>query len=231
MHAAAAASLGTAGVAWSLPALAPVAPPLCALLGIPRTRIGRPGVAFLTFDDGPHPEGTPAVLEALKRGGATATFFLVGEQVVRFPELAAEIAGAGHSIGLHGYRHRNQLRLSPAAIDEDSRRGAEAIASATGIRARMYRPPYGIFSAGGLALMRRRGWETLLWSRWGRDWRARTSAEAIASRATEGLGAGDVVLLHDSDAYSADGSWRRTADALPLVLEEMARRGLRSAGI
>ena len=72
-----------------------------------------PGVA-LTFDDGPHPEGTPAVLEALARAGARATFFVVGEQVQRRPALVAEIAAAGHVVALHGYRHRLQLRLGGA---------------------------------------------------------------------------------------------------------------------
>ena len=70
-----------------------------------------PGVA-LTFDDGPHPEGTPAMLEVLARAGARATFFVVGEQVQRRPALLAEIAAAGHAVALHGYRHRLQLRLS-----------------------------------------------------------------------------------------------------------------------
>ena len=67
---------------------------------------GEPRGVGLTFDDGPHPQGTPATLDALSAAGATATFFLVGEQVARWPGLAAEIAAAGHEIGLHGYRHR-----------------------------------------------------------------------------------------------------------------------------
>jgi peptidoglycan-N-acetylglucosamine deacetylase len=231
MRAATAASLVAGGIVWSAPALAPVVPAISSLLRIPRTRIGTEPVVCLTFDDGPHAGGTPAVLAALADAGAIASFFLVGEQVVRAPALAAEIAAAGHSVGLHGYRHRNQLRLSPAAIDEDMRRGAEAIASVVGVEPRVYRPPYGVFSAAGLALARRRGLEPLLWSQWGRDWRGRITAGEIAARATHGLRAGDVVLLHDSDAYSAPGSWRRTADALPRVLDEARRRGLGTAGI
>ena len=65
----------------------------------------------LTFDDGPHPDGTPAVLEAL--GDATATFFMVGEQVERYPSLAAEVAGAGHEIALHGYPSHLHINLLP----------------------------------------------------------------------------------------------------------------------
>jgi peptidoglycan/xylan/chitin deacetylase (PgdA/CDA1 family) len=200
-------------------------PPLAAALRIPR-RDGD-GVA-LTFDDGPHPEGTPAVLAALERAGAPATFFLVGEQVERNPRLAAELTAAGHAIALHGFRHRNQLRLSTGAVREDLRRGAAAVEEATGVSPTIYRPPYGIFSAGGLGVVRTAGYAPLLWSRWGRDWRADATPDQIARRVTEDLGAGDVVLLHDADHYSAGGSHRRTAAALPRVLEAVAARGLRA---
>ncbi len=91
--------------------LAPHVPRAARGLGIQRTVSG--GVA-LTFDDGPHPSGTPAVLEVLAEAGMQATFFLVGEQVERRPALAAEIAVRGHRIGLHAYRHRPQPVLSGA---------------------------------------------------------------------------------------------------------------------
>ena len=87
--------------------LAPHVPQAAAALGIQRTVSG--GVA-ITFDDGPHPEGTPAVLEILASADIKATFFLVGEQVERRPALAAEIAGQGHLVALHGYRHRPSRR-------------------------------------------------------------------------------------------------------------------------
>ena len=132
-----------AAAAWTLPALACHVPPIAAALRVPRRTDGA-GVA-LTFDDGPHPEGTLAALAELDRAGARATFFLVGEQVQRNPGLAAEIGAAGHSIALHGFRHRNQLRLAPGVLREDLRRGAAAIEEATGVSPTIYRPPYGIF--------------------------------------------------------------------------------------
>jgi peptidoglycan/xylan/chitin deacetylase (PgdA/CDA1 family) len=205
-------ALGAAAL-WCGPGLAVHAPPLCRALRIPR-RLDVDGVV-LTFDDGPHPEGTPAVLEAL--GDARAVFFMVGEQVERFPSLAAEVAAAGHEIGLHGFRHRNQMRVTPRWLAGDFERGSEAIAQATGHAPRLYRPPYGIFTPAGLALSR--GYERLLWSKWGRDWRARTDAAEIARLATRDLSPGDVILLHDADWYSAPGSHRRTAAAVPLILE------------
>ena len=223
-------ALGAAAATWSAPAAAPHVPALAAVLGIARRVEGARGVA-LTFDDGPHPAGTPAVLGALERGGARATFFLVGEQVRRDPSLASEIVAAGHAVALHGDRHRCQLRLTPATLDDDLARVAATVAEATGGAPALYRPPYGIFSAAGLALVRRRGWRELLWSRWGCDWRANTTSAAIARRATRDLSAGDVILLHDADTYSAAGSWRRTAQALPAVLEAVALAGLQTVAL
>src|SRR4051795_13112889 len=105
-----------AAATWCLPAPAAHVAALCAPLGISRTLPpGSPGVA-LTFDDGPHPQGTPAVLEVLARHGATATFFMVGGQVVKAPALAREGVDAGHAVAIHGHGHRNLLRLPPAVI-------------------------------------------------------------------------------------------------------------------
>jgi peptidoglycan-N-acetylglucosamine deacetylase len=222
-------AIGTAScaAAWSLPALAPVMPSLCRALGIPRRLAGRGAVVALTFDDGPHPQGTPAVLEALESAGARATFFLVGEQVERRPALAGEIAAAGHRIALHGHRHRNLLRVPPAALRDDLNRARDLIGEATGRAPVLYRPPYGIFSAAGLQVARRAGLAPLLWSRWGRDWTRRATPESIASELTDGLTERDVLLLHDADFYSAEDCWRATVAALPQVFDEIQRRGLR----
>jgi peptidoglycan-N-acetylglucosamine deacetylase len=181
----------------------------------------------LTFDDGPHAQGTPATLELLAAAGVRATFFLVGEQVLRNPALAAEIVAAGHGVGLHCHRHRNLLRLTPRQAREDILRGLGIVEEATGRSPGLYRPPYGVPTAAALALARRRGWRTLLWSHWGRDWEAHATAESIAALATGGVGAGAVLLLHDADDYSAPGSWRRTVAALPRVLDTLGERGLR----
>ena len=202
---------------------------MCAALGITRTT-GAAGVA-LTFDDGPHPQGTPAVMEALAAAGATATFFLVGEQVERRPALAAELVAAGHEVALHGHRHRAQLRLTAGTVAEDLDRGAAVVEDAAGVRIARHRPPYGIYSNAGLALARERGWEPVLWSRWGKDWRRFTNPLRIAHRLTAETGAGDVLLLHDADYYSARDSWRRTVAALPFVLGELARLGLPAASL
>jgi peptidoglycan/xylan/chitin deacetylase (PgdA/CDA1 family) len=224
MRATAAAALGLAG-AWSLPALAPVVPRLADALGI-HTRTAGPGTVALTFDDGPHPLGTPAVLDALAAAGVHATFFLVGEQVARSPALAAELVAAGHAVAVHGYRHRNLLRLAPGAVSDDLDRAAATIAAATGRMPALHRPPYGIYSWPALAAVRARGWSPVLWSRWGRDWRRAATAAGIAAKVAASVRAGDVLLLHDGDQYSAPASWRATAAALPRVLETVAASGL-----
>jgi peptidoglycan/xylan/chitin deacetylase (PgdA/CDA1 family) len=218
--------MAAATAAWSSPALAPIVPAVAALLGVPR-RVDDQRVVALTFDDGPHREGTPRVLDALRQADARATFFLCGEQVERNASLASKIAGEGHSIALHGYRHRLQLRQTPRQIVRDLDHGLAAIEDATGVRPTLYRPPLGIFSFPGLRAVRERELEPLLWSRWGHDWRGGRTPAAIATEGTEDLTGGDVILLHDADHYSAPDCWRATVAALPAVLEAIAAAGLR----
>jgi peptidoglycan/xylan/chitin deacetylase (PgdA/CDA1 family) len=206
-------------------ALAPVSARAAQALSLPRLLAGAEGVA-LTFDDGPHPEGTPAMLELLARAGARATFFVVGEQVRRRPELVTEIAAGGHAVALHGYRHRLQLRLSAAEVSDDTARGIAAIEDAIGASPAWHRPPYGIYSAAGLRAAREAGLRPLLWSRWGKDWRRFTTPDRIAARTVRSLLPGDVLLLHDADFYSAHNSHRRTAVALKLIIAELRQRKL-----
>jgi peptidoglycan-N-acetylglucosamine deacetylase len=210
-----------------LPGLAAwVWPALRGPLGVEDRTSSGTGYA-LTFDDGPHPQGTPAVLEILAREGVRATFFLVGEQVRRNPSLAREIVAAGHWIGLHCDRHRNLLRLTPSQVRRDIARAQDTIERASDRAVGLYRPPYGVLNASALRIARERGWRTLLWSHFGKDWQGHATPDSIAARVTRGAGPGSVLLLHDADDYSAPGSWRRTSAALPPILEILAERGLR----
>jgi peptidoglycan/xylan/chitin deacetylase (PgdA/CDA1 family) len=205
--------------------LAPINPDAARALSLPRGLPTTAGVA-VTFDDGPHPEGTPAILDVLAAAGARATFFLIGEQVQRRPELAARIVAEGHVVALHGYHHRLQLRLSPRALNDDIRRGAAVLHQATGQPPVWHRPPYGIYSPAGLRAARDAGLQPLLWSRWGKDWRKLTTPGRIARRATRGVVGGDVILLHDADFYSAKHCYRHTVAALGPILTELQRRKL-----
>jgi peptidoglycan/xylan/chitin deacetylase (PgdA/CDA1 family) len=211
------------GVATHL--LAPVNRAAAAALTLPRTLPAAPGVA-LTFDDGPHPEGTPMILDLLARHRATATFFVVGEQVRRRPALLARVRAQGHQVALHGDCHRLQLRLGREALRDDLRRGMAAIEDALGEPPGWHRPPYGIYSPAGLAATRAAGLQPLLWSRWGKDWRRLTTPARIARRAMWALLPGDVILLHDADFYGSRGSYWRTAEAVDMMLVELSRRKL-----
>jgi peptidoglycan/xylan/chitin deacetylase (PgdA/CDA1 family) len=217
---------GLAMGSYLLPGLAFYLPRMRGLLGVEDQTASGHGYA-LTFDDGPHAQGTPATLEILAAADVRGTFFLVGEQIRRNPGLAEEILAAGHEIGLHCDRHRNLLRLAPWQVRADIARAKDTIEAATGRAIAVYRPPYGALNATALRLARGHGWRTLLWSHWGKDWQARATPESIAARVTDGAAEGAVLLLHDADDYSAPGSWRRTVAALPRVLEILAERGLR----
>lgn len=226
-HAGALLAAGAAGAAgaYLLPALAALSPALRRAYGV-RDRIADGASFALTFDDGPHPQGTPAVLEILARAGARATFFLVGEQVRRNRTLVGEIIAAGHAVGIHCDRHRNLLRLPPAAVAADLARAADTIEELAGSPLRLYRPPYGILNSAALRFAGARGWHTFLWSAWGRDWESHATAQSIACLLLRDAAPGGVGLLHDADDYSAAGSHRRTAAALPLILGGLAERDL-----
>ena len=181
------------------------------------------GVA-LTFDDGPDPDATPAVLDVLAEAGAHGVFFLVGEQVEAHPELARRVADEGHTVALHGFRHVEHAELGPA-IRDDIERGFDAVRAATGVAPRLYRPPYGRFSEHSYAAVRELGLTPVYWSAWGTDWDP-VPPERIADMAIRDLDDGIVLLLHDSARYASRPSAAPTADALPAILGEMKDRGL-----
>jgi peptidoglycan/xylan/chitin deacetylase (PgdA/CDA1 family) len=191
------------------------------------TRLPRPANAVaLTFDDGPHPRGTPAVLEALDRAGARATFFVVGEAVRRHRGLLAEILSAGHEIALHGDRHLPHALMMPRSVRRDLERGQAEVEQEAGVAVSALRAPYGAASLATLAYARSRGLTVAGWTRWGWDWRNAATGESIATAATRSLAGGEVILLHDSDAYCARDSWQATAAAVPLICARLERGGL-----
>lgn len=181
----------------------------------------------LTFDDGPDPVATPAVLDALERLGLRATFFCLGERAAAHPDLVAEVARRGHAVGVHGHRHTHHLLRAPWHPGADLDRALAALAAA-GVAPRWYRPPYGQASGATLLAARRRGLRTVLWSAWGREWAA-PDAAAVARRVTSALTPGAVVLLHDSDGSSPAGSAGRAAAALAPIAAALDEAGLRTA--
>lgn len=186
-----------------------------------------PGVA-LTFDDGPDPESTPALLDALDHLGLVATFFCLGDHVDRWPELVADTVARGHQVATHGYSHGHHLAHSPRWILQDLDASIDAL-QRVGVESRWFRPPYGQVSGPTLAAARSRHVGLVLWSAWGREWVA-PDADAVARRVIAGLTGGQdgggIVLLHDSDRLSPVGSAAKALDALGPIAEEIDRRNM-----
>jgi peptidoglycan/xylan/chitin deacetylase (PgdA/CDA1 family) len=199
------------------PALRGAVAPRLAGRGDPR------GVA-LSFDDGPDPASTPLFLDLLAEAEVRATFFLLGRMVEKAPDLAKRIVAEGHEIALHGYDHRLALLRGPMDTMRDLAHGTEVITEATGVRPRWYRPPYGVLTTWNLRAAARLRLRPVLWTAWGRDWRARATPQSVFATVTRALRPGGTILLHDSDCTSAPGSWRNTIGALPRILEHCERR-------
>jgi len=179
----------------------------------------------LTFDDGPDPDGTPAVLDALDALGLKATFFLVGEQVKAAPMLARDVAARGHEIALHGATHRPHRDMNPRDSKDEPSYGLGTIEAATARRPRLFRPPYGVFNEHSYEAVQAVGLEPVYWSAWGMDWET-ISAERIAELALGDLEAGAILVLHDSARYGHRPDVSATVDALPLIASAASERGL-----
>jgi peptidoglycan-N-acetylglucosamine deacetylase len=180
----------------------------------------------LTLDDGPDPDATPQVLDALEAAGAQATFFVLGAQLRRHTAIAHEIVRRGHEIALHGYDHQRNDRIGTARSHENVMRGYATVADALGVDCRWYRPPYGRMSAGSSRACHELGMTPVYWSAWGLDWE-RSGAVRIAQTAAEQLDDGSILLLHDSARYGRRPSALPTAQAIPLIAERAAALELR----
>lgn len=209
--------------------------PRSRLLGPNLTRLpeaaARRGEVGLSFDDGPDPEVTPAVLDLLDRRGARATFFAIGRRVEAWPGLAAEAAARGHQVENHTYRHTPGFAfLGPRGMAREVGRAQEAIAAATGRRPALFRAPAGLRNPWLDPVLWRQGLALASWTRRGFD-TVSAEPERVAARLLRGLAPGDVLLLHDGSA--ARGRSRRPVvlDVLPRLLDEIAARGLEAVPI
>jgi peptidoglycan/xylan/chitin deacetylase (PgdA/CDA1 family) len=180
---------------------------------------------LLTFDDGPDPDGTPAVLDALDEIGARATFFMLGEQLMRHQDIGREVVARGHEVALHGFAHEPHEKLTPQQARDDIARGLGAVEAATGRRPRFYRPPYGRFSDASYDACRKLRLEPVYWSAWGMDWEP-IPADRIADLAGRDLADGVILLLHDSPRYGERDSAGPTAEALALLEHQRLEAGV-----
>ena len=175
------------------------------------------GVA-LTFDDGPDAAGTPPVLDALDAAGVKATFFLLGEQLMRDHGVAREARDRGHELGLHGFEHVDHDSLRPQAARDDLARALGAFEASLGIRPRFFRAPYGRFSEHSYEACLKLELEPVYWSAWGMDWEP-LPADRIADLVSRDLEPGAIVLLHDSVRYAHRPDTRPTAEAIARIAD------------
>jgi peptidoglycan/xylan/chitin deacetylase (PgdA/CDA1 family) len=187
---------------------------------------GTEPLVSLTFDDGPNPRATPAVLDVLRREGVPATFFVLGRHAERWPQLVRRAADEGHQLGNHGFFHRKLHRRSPAYVRDDLTRGTDAIERAAGVRPRHFRAPHGFRNPWVTPIAAALGQRTVGWSLGVWD-SARPGADVISARALAGMHAGSILLLHDGDGYDPDGDRMQTAEALPAIVDGLRRRGFR----
>jgi peptidoglycan/xylan/chitin deacetylase (PgdA/CDA1 family) len=157
----------------------------------------------LTFDDGPHPEHTPRLLDRLGELSVPATFFLIGREAEKYPDLVRRMAAEGHGVGNHTYSHPARVATSARQWTADVARGEEVLAGILGWQPSLFRPPHGRVTAGDLWGLWRRGRTVVLWSVDPKDY-SKPEAEAVRDWFRERpLGAGDLVLFHDNHTPAA----------------------------
>ena len=169
-----------------------------------RTRMSRrSGAVYLTFDDGPHPEHTPALLDLLKSHDARATFFLIGEAAQLHADIVTRIVAEGHSIGNHSMTHPRMSKLTARAQVAEIRRADAALRRFNGRATHLFRPPNGRSTAAMLLYGLWRRQPTLLWSLDTLDYRLGAD-EVVARLSHAAPAAGDILLFHDDSPISCD---------------------------
>jgi peptidoglycan/xylan/chitin deacetylase (PgdA/CDA1 family) len=148
---------------------------------------------FLTFDDGPHPRITSAVLDILKKHDAKATFFCIGDRVKRFPHIYKRILDEGHAVGNHTMHHLNGWK---SGIDEYCSDVEEA---AKYIHSNLFRPPYGRINSKQFKYISAKEMKTIMWTVLSGDYDSRLSPREINKRIMRGLQKGNIYLFHDSE--------------------------------
>lgn len=153
-------------------------------------------VVSLTFDDGPHPRHTPAILDVLSGFGARATFFFTAQRAAEHQELARKVRDEGHEVGLHSIDHLPLPLLRFGAVWDRVRNGRRMLEDVIEQDVRLFRPPYGDQTLATYLLTRAAGMQVVGWTATCQDWE-RLPPEEIARRAIERLQPGGILLLHD----------------------------------
>lgn len=181
---------------------------------------GNQKVIALTFDDGPWSPTTSQILKVLEEHNVEATFFVVGKQVQKYPQLLQQIVAGGHAIGNHTWSHQYDHYSASAAAREFNDTAA-LIYETTGVKTALFRPPAGILNNGLATYAHQEQYAVVMWSADSKDWRYRhTTAKTIADNILESVQPGGIVLLHDGG-----GDRSHTVQALPQLITSLKKHG------
>lgn len=191
-------------------------------------------VVALTYDDGPNPPHTQALLDTLAQHGVKATFFLKGRNLEAFPDSVRLVASAGHEIGNHSYSHRPMLSLSKSDMLEEVVRTNALIENLLGYAPVLFRPPYGAQGPGLKLALDELDMPSILMSTNGTDWEL-TDPQQIASEVLENIEPGSIILLHDGhgdvDEPDSQDSRAATVAATGIIIEALKAQGYRFATV
>ncbi len=194
--------------------------------GIIRRGSNHPKIA-LTFDDGPHPEYTPKILDILKEKQVTASFFMVGRHIEKYPEIARRVYMEGHEVGNHTYSHRDLVPTTRKTLLKELNQTDEVIRRVLGIKTVLFRPPRGIFSnTVRKIIVDELGYRIVLWTVSAADWSGLSPARMLR-RVRYYAHNGGIILFHDSGGLIKSEGARRdnTVKALPLIIDELQAKG------
>lgn len=198
---------------------------LARVLGIGAIKKGPRGhrEVFLTFDDGPDAMYTPQVLQILARHNIKAIFFVTGHNAKANPQLIKEIARAGHTIGIHGYKHKFAWLMGPQATKHDVQATSQLVYQLTGQSPTLYRPPWGVFNLVNYFFFGFSKQRTILWSFMCWDWTKNCTAQSITNIVRRRLKDGAVMILHDSagPVGASHQAPKSVVEALPLIIDEV----------
>jgi peptidoglycan/xylan/chitin deacetylase (PgdA/CDA1 family) len=178
----------------------------------------RSGSVCLTFDDGPDPQHTPGLLDALKDHGVVATFFVVGRRVEEHPELVLRMVAEGHVVGGHSFSHSKPGQTSARQLLDEVRRTRDLLAPLIGGDTNLFRPPHGKLTAAKLLGLLSHGQTIVLWNADPKDFARRSTDELVAWFRARPPRAGDIILMHDNHQHAAG--------ALPELAASARERGL-----
>jgi peptidoglycan/xylan/chitin deacetylase (PgdA/CDA1 family) len=180
----------------------------------------------LTFDDGPCFSSTPDVLDILNEQAVRATFFMIGEQVRRHPDLARRVFNEGHQIANHSDRHVAFRSLVPSVCKKEIEKAEQAFRSVLGIAPKFYRPPKGLFNRYVINAISSAGYYVAIWSCMPGDYFGWHTAAWIGKRLSK-VRPGDIVVLHDGLGRQPEPDRTRTLSILPEFIKGMKQQGIR----